>query len=236
MCAWLRNTVNKNMKLVILAAGKGTRMGELTKDIPKPMLTVLGRNLIEHKLDVIPLDQFSEIVLVVGYLQEVIRQYFGSEYKGVPITYVEDTVQGTGKAVWNAQHVLDESFLVMMGDDIYTREDVESILRIPGGILFDLVKKPTKSGKAIIENNRIIDIIEGAQINIGEPICAAFYHLSPEIFSYPLIKTQDKDEWGLPQTLIAAAHQYPLTPVYATRWIQITAPEDIEKAERELSE
>jgi len=222
------------MKLLILAAGKGTRMGELAKDIPKPMLTVHGKNLIEYKLDATPLEYISEIVLVVGYLQEVIRSYFGDSYKGVRITYVEDTIQGTGKAVWNAKDVLTEPFLVMMGDDIYHPDDVAMIMRTKGGILLDRVKKETKSGKVIIQNHAIVDIVEGALLQPGEPINAALYHLTPEIFNFDLVKTQDKDEWGLPQTLIARAQDYPLIPVYATRWIQITAPEDIEKAEREL--
>lgn len=222
------------MKLVILAAGKGTRMGELTKNIPKPMLRVAGKNLIEHKLDATPLGQISEIVLVVGYLQDVIRDYFGNEYKGVPIRYVEDTIQGTGKAVWNAQDVLNEPFLVMMGDDIYHPQDIATIMRTKGGILLDRVKREVKSGKVIIENHAIIDIVEGAILQPGEPINAALYHLTPQVFDFDLVKTQDKDEWGLPQTLIARAHDYPLIPVYATKWIQITVPEDIEKAEKEL--
>ena len=222
------------MKLVILAAGKGTRMGELTKDTPKPMLKVLGKNLIEHKLDATPLEQISEIVLVVGYLQHVIRDYFGTEYKGVPITYIEDTIQGTGKAVWNAKDVLNEPFLVMMGDDMYHPDDVAMILRTKGGILLDRVKKEVKSGKVIIQDHKIVDVVEGDLIQPGEPINAAFYHLTPEILSFDLVKTQDKDEWGLPQTLLAYKDVFPLTPVYAARWIQITAPEDIEKAESEL--
>ncbi|MFZ2151950.1 MAG: sugar phosphate nucleotidyltransferase, partial [Minisyncoccia bacterium] len=164
------------MKLVILAAGKGTRMGELTKDIPKPMLKVLGKNLIEHKLDVTPLEVVSEIILVVGYLQEVIRDYFGTEYRGIPITYVEDTIQGTGKAVWNAKEVLNEPFLVMMGDDIYHPDDVAMIMRTKGGILLDRVKKETKSGKVVIENHAIVNIVEGGLLQPGEPINAALYH------------------------------------------------------------
>jgi UDP-N-acetylglucosamine diphosphorylase / glucose-1-phosphate thymidylyltransferase / UDP-N-acetylgalactosamine diphosphorylase / glucosamine-1-phosphate N-acetyltransferase / galactosamine-1-phosphate N-acetyltransferase len=223
------------MKLVILAAGKGTRMGELTNDTPKPMLKVLGKNLIEHKLEATPLEQISEIVLVVGYLQHVIRDYFGTEYKGVPITYVEDTLQGTGKAVWNAKQVLDEPFLVMMGDDMYHPDDIAMILRTKGGILLDRVKKETKSGKVIIQDHKIVDVIEGAMLQPGEPINAALYHLTPEIFNFELVKLTDREnEWGLPQTIIPHKDECTLTPVYATQWIQITAPEDIEKAEREL--
>lgn len=223
------------MKLVILAAGKGTRMGELTKDIPKPMLIVHGKNLIEHKLEATPLEQISEIVLVVGYLQEVIREYFGAEYKGVPIVYIEDTVQGTGKAVWNAKEVLDEPFIVMNGDDIYHPDDIAMIIRTTGGILLDRVKKEVKSGKAIIQDHRLVDVIEGQLMQPGEPINTGFYHLTPEIFNFELVKLTDREnEWGLPQTLIPRLHDYPLTPVFATRWIQLTVPEDIEKAEKEL--
>lgn len=223
------------MKLVILAAGKETRMGELTKDIPKSMLTVRGKNLIEHKLDATPLEHISEIVLVVRYLQEIIRNHFGTEYKGTPITYVEDTIQGTGKAVWNAQNILDEPFLVMNGDDVYHPDDILAIMRTKGGILLDRAKTEVKSGKAVIDNHRLVNIVEGQLMQPGEPINTGFYHLTPEVFDFELVKTQDKDEWGLPQTLIARAQDFPLIPVYATQWIQVTVPEDIQKAEKELS-
>lgn len=222
------------MKVVILVAGKGTRMGELTKDTPKPMLKVLGKNLIEHKLDAIDLSNISEIILVVGYLQNIIRTYFGSEYKGVSITYVEDTLEGTAQALWHCREVLNEPFLVMMGDDIYHKDDVKKIMETERGILFDVVRQTVKSGKAVIENNKVVDIIEGATLEPGDCINTALYHLTPEIFCFELVKIKDKEEFGLPQTLIAHADEYPLMPIFATRWIQITAPEDIGKAEKEL--
>lgn len=223
------------MKLVILVAGKGTRMGELTKDIPKPMLRVSGKTLIEHKLDATDLSHISEIILVVGYLQNVIRDYFGPTYKDIPVRYVEDTLEGTAQALWHCKYFLDESFLVMMGDDIYHKDDITKIMQTERGILFDTVSKPVKSGKVIIENNVVVNVIEGAELEPGDYINTALYHLTPEIFSFDLVKIKDREEFGLPQTLIAHASEYPLTPVFATRWIQITAPEDIEKAEKDLA-
>lgn len=224
-----------SMKLVILVAGKGTRMGELTKDTPKPMLRVSGKTLIEHKLDAVDLTQISEVILVVGYLQNVIRDYFGLTYKNIPVRYVEDTLEGTAQALWHCKDFLNnESFMVMMGDDIYHEDDVARVMQTQRGILFDTVKRPVKSGKVIIENNVVVDVIEGAELLEGDYINTALYHLTPEIFSFDLVKIKDREEFGLPQTLIAHAAEYPLTPVFATRWVQITAPEDIEKAEKEI--
>ena len=57
------------MKAVILAAGKGTRMGDLSLETPKPMLKVLGKTLLEHKLDSLP-DVIDEVVITVGYLKD----------------------------------------------------------------------------------------------------------------------------------------------------------------------
>src|SRR3990167_990885 len=106
------------MQCVILAAGRGTRMMELTGAVPKPMLEVAGRPLLEYKLDALP-EEVNEIVIVVGYLKEVIQQHLSTSYNGKQIVYVEQkNLDGTAGALWSAQPVLKDRFLVMMGDDI----------------------------------------------------------------------------------------------------------------------
>ncbi|HEY3297477.1 MAG TPA: sugar phosphate nucleotidyltransferase, partial [Armatimonadota bacterium] len=69
------------MKTVILAAGKGTRLGDLTKDTPKPMLPIAGKPVVEHIIDQIKESGITEFALVVRYLREKIEAYFkdGSE-------------------------------------------------------------------------------------------------------------------------------------------------------------
>ena len=64
------------MQVVILAAGRGTRMGDLTSDTPKPLLKVKDKTLLEYKLDVLP-DSISEVIFVIGYKQEQIRAITG---------------------------------------------------------------------------------------------------------------------------------------------------------------
>lgn len=72
------------MKIVILAAGKGARMNDLTNMTPKPLLKYEGKNLLEHKLDALP-ENITEIIFVIGYLGDQIKEYFKDSYKGTPI-------------------------------------------------------------------------------------------------------------------------------------------------------
>lgn len=76
------------MRAVILAAGEGKRMRPLTEKIPKPMLQVLGRPLLEHIFDSLP-DAVDEVILGIGYLGGQIKAHFGSSFGGCKIRYVE---------------------------------------------------------------------------------------------------------------------------------------------------
>src|SRR3989344_7054333 len=114
------------MQAVILAAGRGVRMGEVSKVTPKPMLSVLGKNLIQHKIDILP-KEIDEIVIVTRHLEEQIHGFFKDNYDGRKITYVtQEELNGTGGAVWQAKEKLGDRFLVMMGDDIYIKKDIEA--------------------------------------------------------------------------------------------------------------
>ena len=88
------------MKAVILAAGKGTRMRELTNELPKPMLKVRGQPILEHIIDGLKSAGIREIFIVTGFRAEAIEDYFGDGKKsGVRLAYGRQAVQdGTGKA------------------------------------------------------------------------------------------------------------------------------------------
>ncbi len=73
---------------IILAAGNSRRMGQLTKDVPKSMLKVGNMKVIEYHLDNLYRNKVSEIIIVVGYLSEVIKSYVGEIYRSIPVKYV----------------------------------------------------------------------------------------------------------------------------------------------------
>ncbi len=107
------------MKAVILAAGKGTRMKELTKDIPKPMALIHGKPMLDHIIGFISGAGVREFGIVVGYKQSVVQEYFGDGSRhGVRITYIEQTEQnGTGAALhFAAEFAGGEPFFFSFGD------------------------------------------------------------------------------------------------------------------------
>src|SRR5271170_822185 len=95
------DSVRRVTKAVILAAGRGTRMGELTKEIPKPMLEVDGKPVLEHIIEGLRDEaKIHDLFIIIGWQGHVIRDYFGDGRRwNVNIAYGEQKVQdGTGKA------------------------------------------------------------------------------------------------------------------------------------------
>jgi D,D-heptose 1,7-bisphosphate phosphatase len=106
---------------VILAGGKGTRLKEVSGNLPKPMVPVLGKPLLQYLIEQCVEYGISSIKLLVSYKKEVIEDYFGdgSQY-GVTIQYiVEDIPRGTAGALMDALPELNEQFLVVYGDTFF---------------------------------------------------------------------------------------------------------------------
>ena len=227
----------RTMQAVILAAGRGTRMDELTTAVPKPMLEVSGKSLLEYKFDALP-DHVEEVVLIVGYLGDVIRQHFGALYGSKRITYVEqERMDGTAGALWHAKSILRDRFLIMMGDDIYAKEDVEHCVEDSSSwkLLVQALPQMRRAGSVQLdEEGLIIDIIESKEEDAArlESGLAStnLYVLDTRLFSFPLVEKHEGSlEYGLPQTVVSAAKKLgiPFEPVFTQKWIQITAPNDL---------
>jgi UDP-N-acetylglucosamine diphosphorylase / glucose-1-phosphate thymidylyltransferase / UDP-N-acetylgalactosamine diphosphorylase / glucosamine-1-phosphate N-acetyltransferase / galactosamine-1-phosphate N-acetyltransferase len=108
-----------NPRAVILAAGKGTRMGSLTHDVPKPMLEVRGKPILLHIIEGMKEAGVADFVLITGYKAEVIEEFFGDgSALGIHVQYARQAVQdGTGKAPELAKDALQGApFLLTYGD------------------------------------------------------------------------------------------------------------------------
>ena len=107
-------------KAVLLAAGRGTRMRELTADIPKPMIAVRGKPVLQHIIEGLRGAGVRHFLIVVGYRADVVRDHFGdgSRYK-IDIEYSTQVVQdGTGRVVDLARDVMGHSAFVLSYGDI----------------------------------------------------------------------------------------------------------------------
>ena len=208
-------------------------MMELTGSIPKPMLEIAGKPILEYKLDALP-QEVDEIVLVIGYLKEVIERHFGSSYNGKKITYIEQkNLNGTAGALWSARAILKDRFLVMMGDDMYAEEDIARCVEPSSNwrLLAQEISEMHRAGNIYLgEDGNIIDIIEGDRHKEKGIASTNLYTLDTRIFGAPLIPKQPGSlEFGLPQTVVAASKSLGIMfePVFTDKWIQITSPKDL---------
>jgi len=110
------------MKAVILAGGFGTRLQSVVKDVPKPMADINKRPFLEYLLERLISANVTEVVLSVGYKQDIIKNYFKDKYKSIDILYAsEDKPLGTGGALKKSLKLLNtkENVLVLNGDTFY---------------------------------------------------------------------------------------------------------------------
>lgn len=112
-----------NMEAIILAGGFGTRLRSICSDRPKPMAQVQGKPFLEHLLEYWKGQGVSHFILSVGYLRRAIIEYFGKEYRGIPIDYaIEDEPLGTGGGLLQSipyLHKQESLFLVLNGDTFF---------------------------------------------------------------------------------------------------------------------
>ena len=217
------------MKAVILAAGKGTRMKELTLDTPKPLLHYQNKTLIEHKLEALP-EHIKEVVLVIGYLGDKIKAYFGDTWKDKKIHYVEQKeMLGTAHALFETRHLLDEPFIVLMGDDLYGKEDMELLSKQDGwAILVEVSKEAQTGGKIAMDDfGNLKEIVEDKEGKSGGLIYTGACVLTPDIFELKMSQLPNSREFGLPQTFAQAARTRPIKIHHAKFWKRITSPEDV---------
>lgn len=106
------------MIAIILAGGKGTRLGALTKDIPKPMVPLLGKPLVEYQVELCKHYGLTEIIFIVNHLKQPIIDHFGDGSAfGIKISYFEEPEPlGTVGGIKEIEHLLTEDFLVLYGD------------------------------------------------------------------------------------------------------------------------
>lgn len=248
------------MKAVILAGGKGTRMNELTKDTPKPLLEVGGKTLLAHKIDALP-DFIKEVIIVVGYQKEKIMAALGDMYSGRNIVYVDqfaaqDGQSGTGHALWQAKQYLDEDFLVLMGDDIYSKEDIAEVANSKDWVM-STYPMPFFASAADIRSDENGYFTEAAfdyeedknatstsagdtsgdgslvrKVNLD--IC--LYKMDARIFDGPLVSLKLGKELGLPHTFFKYIydHHVPTLVHRAKKWFKVNTPADLEKARQML--
>lgn len=117
------------MKVVIMAGGKGTRISSIADDIPKPMIKIANKPVLEHELESLKEQGFTDIIITVGHLGSIIMDYFGDGSKISPVTgktfgvsieyFVEEVPLGNAGALFKIKEKLKEDFLLINADAVF---------------------------------------------------------------------------------------------------------------------
>jgi len=224
------------MQCVILAAGKGTRLRPLTDTIPKPLVKVLGKPLLDHIVEALP-SSVDELIIVTGYLGEQIRVYCGKKFHGRKVTYVQQEEQkGTAHALWLCKDLLKGRFLFMFADDLHGPNDIARATSYTRSMLTLTTNTPEKFGIVVRHpDGTLAEMIEKPVHAPSNLASTGVMVLDDNIFKYDPYAVETKGEYYLTDVLRQYAQDYPIAVVEQQLWIPIGYPEDIEKAERILT-
>jgi bifunctional UDP-N-acetylglucosamine pyrophosphorylase/glucosamine-1-phosphate N-acetyltransferase len=171
------------IQAVIMAAGKSTRTYPLTLTKPKPLLHIANKPILAHQLDQC-IGLVHEAIIIVGYRSDMIREHFGDTYRGIRLVYVEQREQlGTGHAAMQVRPYIRDRFLLMNGDDLYAREDIEGCLRYHYSLLGRKVADPRQYGVLTVENGLVTDLIEKPEHPASNLTSVGMYVFDGKIFT-----------------------------------------------------
>jgi UDP-N-acetylglucosamine diphosphorylase / glucose-1-phosphate thymidylyltransferase / UDP-N-acetylgalactosamine diphosphorylase / glucosamine-1-phosphate N-acetyltransferase / galactosamine-1-phosphate N-acetyltransferase len=209
--------VTKIYKAVILAAGRGTRMRELTADLPKPMIDVRGKPVLQHIIEGLRDAGIREALIVVGYHADAVWNFFGDgSHHNILIQYATQTVQdGTGRVVDLAwEFVGDSPFVLSYGDILVDPANYKRVVDLP------------KNVEAIVTVTRGEDVSKGGAVFVNEQMelvdlrekpkpgeatspwyNAGLYAFRPSIFEFiARLKPSPRGEYELTDAIRDLAH------------------------------
>ena len=194
-------------KAVLLAAGKGTRMKELTNELPKPMLEVRGKPILLHIVEGLRAAGVTDFCIIVGYRADVVRDFFGDGSKfGVRVSYATQVVQdGTGKVVELAREFAgSDAFVLSYGDILIDPANYARLTDLAGAEGIVTVKNnegEMAKGGCVVVNDRfeLTNLIEKPAGPAPSPwYNAGVYTFRPSIFDFTArLKLSPRGEYEL---------------------------------------
>lgn len=212
------------MKAVIIAGGYGKRLYPLTQELPKPLLSIHGKEILSRMLDSLTAHNITTVVFLVSYLAEKIEDFVAQRYSSLSVTYKYDPVDETTNYIYALalakKELLDDDILLMHADLVFQPDLLSRLLSVPySGVL---VQKegavPSKDFKARIQNGLVTEI----GISVGGSharFCVPFYKLRKEDFVLWMREierfiAEDKKKSYAEDAFNAMSPQFPLHPVY----------------------
>ena len=175
------------MKVVILAGGKGTRISEYTKILPKPMIKIGSRPILEHIINYYIKFGFKDFIIASGYKHEVINNYFKKKNFSAQINVIDTGVQTlTGSRLKRLSSELKETFMLTYGDGL-SNLNLNNLLKFhkknKKKITLTAVHPPARFGELSLSKNMVTSFKEKPQLQKGW-INGGFFVVEPEFLKF----------------------------------------------------
>lgn len=226
--------------VLIMAAGRGTRMKNLAKDIPKPLLPVLGRPFLDYTIDRLHEAGFKNLIILIGHNGHAFSSY--EHVSGIKLVEQHRFHEryGTAAAVENIKDLVGhQSFAVVAGDNLYSINDLQKVTIDSDRIRVGGYRTPAWQGLGILQQNddgSLRQIIEKPSEFVGDLINASMYHFTPAIFTaIEKLQPSPRGEYEITDAInMIAAKELVEVVELEDRWLDLTSPADIGKIEQAL--
>lgn len=229
-------------KVIISAAGRGTRMKELTKDIPKPMLSVRGKPFLYYLVENLKKAGFEEFIVITGYKGEKVEEFIKEYDEEIKMVNQFETLgeekYGTACPLLCVEKLInDDNFVSVNGDNLYSPRDLESF-RIDDDYCYIAGlkgKDPKKYGALITDKNDfLVEIKEKPEKYYSDLVNINLFKFTPEIFA--AVKEVGKSKRGeyeiTDAVSILAQEKKVKLKVMQDYWLDFGSPEDIPVVEK----
>ena len=175
------------MKVVILAGGKGTRILEYTKSIPKPMVKIGSKPILEHIIDYYMKYGFKDFLIAGGYKYSIIKSYFKKKKISANIRVIDTGLETlTGSRLLKLKNILDDTFMLTYGDGL-SNVNLKKLLKFHRSnkkkITITAVHPPARFGELEIKNKLVTKFEEKPQLQKGW-INGGFFVIEPEFLNF----------------------------------------------------
>lgn len=212
-------------------------MKSLTIDVPKPLLKIKNKPVIEYVIDALPAE-VDEIIVVVKYLSDQIRQFLGREFKGRRVAFAEGSDKGNAYSFLAAKSLIKpgERFLFVYGDEFPLKEDFENCLKKELSVAVFESHNPRAHGMVTLGSDGMIEeVIEKPETSESNMAVDGIMVLNSDIFNYTPLPNQ-KGEYYFTSLLNQFVKDHKVFPVAMKNFIgDVTSPEDLERVGKLIS-
>ncbi len=240
------------MKAVILAAGKGTRLRPLTDYLPKCLVPVNGKPILQYQLECLDRCGIDRCVIVVGYRDDQVRHHFGPRFRNVRITYVyNELFEHTNNifSLWLARQELNDDMLLLEGDLVFEEDILRNLTQSPYPDVAVVAEfQPSMDGTIILADKGVVtSMVLKSEQGTGFDFRSALktvnmYSFSQDTMRHRILPILDQYVAGqrtdqfyevvLAQLIAQGDWRLAVLLTKNRRWAEIDTQEDLQQAEQ----